>query len=102
MSSAERFLEVIRQIPAGRVATYGQVARLAGLPRGARQVGWALAALAPESTVPWWRVVARDGLLRCRSGAREQAARLRAEGVPVAAGAEGRLRVSLARYGWNA
>jgi methylated-DNA-protein-cysteine methyltransferase-like protein len=49
------------------VATYGQVASLAGLPGGARQVGYALHALSPDTTVPWHRVVNARGGISLRS-----------------------------------
>lgn len=59
----ERIYSVVRRIPRGRVATYGQVADLAGLDGHARQVGYALHALPPGSRVPWQRVVnARGGV----------------------------------------
>ena len=45
----ERVYEAVRAIPRGRVVTYGQVARLVGVPRGARAVGWALRALDPAA-----------------------------------------------------
>ncbi len=51
----------VRQIPRGHVATYGQIAELAGLPRQARQVGYALHALPEKTTVPWHRVVNPQG-----------------------------------------
>jgi len=58
-----RIFAVVRRIPRGRVATYGQVAQLAGLAGHARQVGYALHALGAESPVPWHRVInARGGV----------------------------------------
>jgi len=54
---------VVRRIPPGRVSTYGEVARLAGLPGCARQVGYALHALAEDSDVPWQRVVNARGAI---------------------------------------
>ena len=65
-----RLWQVVRRIPRGRVATYGQIAALAGLPRAARQVGYALHALSDGSGVPWQRVVnARGGVsLRAAPG----------------------------------
>ena len=54
------FCDIVRQIPAGKVATYGQVARLAGMPRCARTVGYAMAACRDPS-VPCHRVVDRFG-----------------------------------------
>ncbi len=74
----------VRQIPRGTVATYGQVAELAGLPRQARQVGYALHALPAKTTVPWHRVVNAQGKisLRTEGGAdTEQQRRLQREKV---------------------
>ena len=53
----------VRCIPEGQVASYGDIAALAGSPRAARGVGAALNALLPETEVPWWRVVNRHGEL---------------------------------------
>jgi methylated-DNA-protein-cysteine methyltransferase-like protein len=57
----QRIYEVVRQIPTGRVATYGQVAALAGLAGHARQVGYALHSLPEGTSVPWHRVVNASG-----------------------------------------
>ncbi|MHC4066568.1 MAG: MGMT family protein, partial [Planctomycetota bacterium] len=62
----ERIFRVVRQIPAGQAATYGQVAMVAGLP-SARMVGRALAALPDKSEVPWHRVINSQGKLAPRS-----------------------------------
>lgn len=62
-----RIYAVVRRIPRGRVATYGQVAALAGLPRQARLVGYALSALPDGSTVPWHRVVNAKGTISARA-----------------------------------
>jgi methylated-DNA-protein-cysteine methyltransferase related protein len=94
----EAFYEQIRRIPRGRVATYGGIARLAGVPLAAREVGWALSALSEDSDVPWWRVVNRRGTLSCpRSGAALQAALLHQEGVEL----EPDGSLDLARYLWD-
>lgn len=53
----------VAQIPFGKVATYGQIAKLSGFPRGARQVGYALKQLSPSSDIPWHRVVNSRGTL---------------------------------------
>ena len=63
----QRIYAVVRRIPKGRVATYGQVAALAGLPGHARQVGYALHALPEGTTVPWHRVVNASGGISTRS-----------------------------------
>lgn len=74
-----RMLAVVRKIPRGKVATYGQIAYTAGFPGAARQVSWALHG---SSGVPWHRVIGAGGniLLRGEAGF-EQRMRLRAEGV---------------------
>jgi methylated-DNA-protein-cysteine methyltransferase-like protein len=63
----ERIFAVVRRIPEGRVATYGQVAALAGLPGRARQVGYALHTLDDLATVPWHRVINAKGQVSPRS-----------------------------------
>lgn len=80
----ERIWLAVAAIPEGRVSTYGLVAAAAGLPRGARRVGRALAALPSGSRIPWHRVVNARGMLSLpgRAG-EEQRRRLLAEGVQV-------------------
>jgi methylated-DNA-protein-cysteine methyltransferase-like protein len=99
-SAYDRIYAVVRRVPRGRVTTYGTVARLAGLPGRARQVGYALAALRDGSAVPWHRVVNAQGRLSlARAGSPSgvtQRLRLAREGVRVDAGD----RVSLATFGW--
>lgn len=65
-STHHRIYSVVRRIPRGRVATYGQVARLARLPGQARLVGYALSALPDRSRVPWHRVVNARGQVSAR------------------------------------
>ncbi|MGB3562592.1 MAG: MGMT family protein [Thermoanaerobaculia bacterium] len=67
--SYERIYAVVRLIPEGRVASYGQVAALAGLPGHARQVGYALHALREGSDVPWHRVINAKGEVSLRAEA---------------------------------
>lgn len=77
---------VVCAIPQGQVATYGTVARAAGLPGRARQAGFALRVAPAELNLPWHRVVGAGGRIAFPASARqhkEQARRLRAEGVPV-------------------
>ena len=99
MASHQRFYDVVRRIPAGRVSTYGAVARAAGLPGRARQVGYALAAL-DDQDVPWHRVLNARGEISPRQGGRAfeliQRELLEAEGVRF----DERQRVDLERYGW--
>jgi methylated-DNA-protein-cysteine methyltransferase-like protein len=76
-------------IPRGEIATYGGIARRAGLPGGARMVGHALKVAPRGLALPWHRVVAAGGRIAFPKGSRqyaEQARRLRAEGVDVVCG----------------
>lgn len=80
----QRFYRIIAQVPSGRVATYGQVAELAGAPRAARQVGYALAATPAGVDIPWHRVVNARGEISRRADPDDmlrQRVLLEAEGV---------------------
>src|SRR5512142_92152 len=100
----EAIYAVVRRIPRGRVTTYGAVAALLGRPRGARQVGYALAALrGARHDVPWQRVLGARPRGRAAvsildpMGAAVQEAKLRQEGVRF----DARGLVDLERYGWR-
>ncbi len=86
-SEYQSYYAIVRQIPAASVLTYGDVAALAGRPRSARRVGYALSAL-KDPSVPWWRVVASGGVLSRGDTAagRRHAAQLRRDGVAVRGG----------------
>ncbi|MEO8431525.1 MAG: MGMT family protein [Acidobacteriota bacterium] len=91
---------VVARIPRGRVASYGQVAILAGLPGRARQVGYALHALREKSGVPWHRVVNARGEISPRSERGMdvvQRLRLERERVPF----DERGRIPLGRFRWR-
>ena len=78
-----KIYDVVRQIPAGKVATYGQIAKIVGFCTP-RMVGYAMAALPHGVNVPWQRVVNHKGEISTRSrgdGARRQRGLLRAEGI---------------------
>jgi len=95
-----RIYRVVRRIPRGRVATYGQVAALAGLAGHARQVGYALHALPAGSTVPWQRVINAKGEISLRSvpgAGLTQRMLLEREGIRF----DGRGRIALARFQWE-
>ena len=103
-SAAELFSEiyrVVRRIPRGKVATYGQVAELAGLPGGARIVGRAMKLSAP-ARVPWQRVVGKKSRDAAKVnildpvGGSVQRLLLEAEGVKFSDAGS----ISLARHGW--
>ena len=92
---------VVRRIPKGWVATYGQVAAMAGMPRRARLVGHILQHLGPTTTVPWHRVVNAKGevsytLSRNGSDAHQQRL-LEKEGIAF----DDRNRFDLERYRWR-
>ncbi len=94
-----RIYSVVAMIPYGRVATYGQVAALAGAPRHARQVGYALYDLPSGASLPWHRVINARGEVSPRSEPGWDAYQrqlLEAEGVELR-----RDRIDLARYRWE-
>lgn len=96
--SFELIYAVVARIPAGRVATYGQVAALAGLPRQARQVGYALNRLDDGSGLPWHRVLNARGEISLPGEAASRQRRL-LEAEQVVFDAAG--RVALARFRWT-
>ncbi|MDR3314241.1 MAG: MGMT family protein [Oscillospiraceae bacterium] len=91
---------IVRKIPRGSVATYGQIARLAGNPRMARQVGWALHSNPEPGAIPCHRVLNRNGEL-CKGFAfgGQEAQRLMLDAEGVAFLPDG--RVDLERFGWQ-
>ncbi len=96
----ERIFAVVARIPAGRVASYGHVAVLAGSPGAARAVGWALASTPDGNNLPWQRVVNAGGRISSRGEPAWEAvqrALLEAEGVTFDASG----RIDLDRYGWE-
>ena len=96
----ERIYAVVRRIPRGRVATYGQVALLASMPGHARQVGYALHSLPAGARVPWQRVVNREGRISRRTDPAaedRQRSQLEGEGVPFDAAG----RIDLGKYQWR-
>lgn len=90
---------VVKNIPKGKVLSYGDVARIIGLPRCARQVGWALHNNPQPGIIPCHRVVFKDGTI-CSGfafgGAEAQIALLEGEGVKVENG-----KVDMNKYGWK-
>ena len=100
----KRVYEIVSLIPYGKVATYGFVSTLAGAPRQARQVGWALHTLPREltDTVPWQRVINAKGQVSTHpdeAGTYRQIALLREEGTPVTD--DGALVNGLAAHQWE-
>lgn len=77
-------IEIIKKIPNGKVASYGQIAVYAGTPRAARAVGMILNKLPANTDVPWWRVINNEGKLTIRGSIfsrDDQKAHLEKEGV---------------------
>ncbi len=100
MTTFEKIYEIVKMIPYGKVATYGQIAMMAGNPRWARVVGYALHVNPDPENIPCFRVVNRFGGLSeafAFGGVNKQADLLRAEGVEVS---EDNI-VNLERFLWN-
>ena len=96
----QRIWQVVALIPRGRVTTYGDVARHAGLPGAARRVGNALRKLPEDTRLPWHRVINARGQISFPGGSgacRRQRERLEEEGVRFS----GDRQLSLARYRWR-
>jgi methylated-DNA-protein-cysteine methyltransferase-like protein len=96
----EQIYRLVRCIPPGKVATYGQIARMLGMPQAARTVGWAMGAIPEGSDVPWQRVINSRGTISFPSGspgAILQRALLEGEGIVF----DPKARVNLRRYGWQ-
>lgn len=95
----ERIWDTIRDIPEGRVASYGQVAEIAGIPRGARLTAYALRKAPKGHALPWHRVITASGRIafpRGSSSYAEQRDRLMMEGVAVVRG-----KVDMQTYRWQ-
>lgn len=98
-SAFERIYDVVRQIPRGTVATYGQIAALAGNKHWARVVGYALHANPDPEGIPCYRVVNREGMVSkafAFGGRNRQIELLEGDGIPCPDG-----RVDLEKYQWK-
>ena len=98
MSFTEEVVVIIKAIPKGKVATYGQVARMAGNARAARQVVRTLNTQTKKHNLPWHRMINAQGKIAIKDpfGADEQRALLLAEGVEVT-----EFTISLKKYQWE-
>lgn len=97
--SRERIWKIVHSIPPGKVTSYGEVAKRAGLPNGARLVGRVLANLPSGSTLPWHRVVNSRGMLSLPPDSqsyREQRRRLQREGIIFR-----NERIDWKQFGWH-
>ncbi len=91
--------QVVAAIPHGKVATYGQVAKMCGFPRHARYVGTTLKNLPKDTTLPWYRVINAKGEIAFPVGSaayKRQKSLLEAEGVSFI-----NTKLSLKAYGWK-
>lgn len=103
MNFFEKVYAWVKQIPRGRVATYGQIAGLVSSPRAARMVGYSLRNLPENTLIPWQRVINARGIISIENLAvpkAEQAKRLQAEGIAVKF-KNGNYRVDLKKYLWK-
>jgi methylated-DNA-protein-cysteine methyltransferase-like protein len=98
-SFTDRIIVLIHRIPAGRVATYGQIAAMAGNPKAARQVARVLHSCSEKEKLPWHRVVNREGciVVNPRPAREEQKRLLQCEGIELDEGEA----VDLARFLWR-
>ena len=95
----ERIWATVSDIPEGSVASYGQIAEIAGIPRCARQVGYALRRLPKDSSVPWHRVIQSSGKIAFDQGSpayNRQSKRLIMEDVVILEG-----RIDMQQYCWQ-
>jgi methylated-DNA-protein-cysteine methyltransferase-like protein len=97
-SFSERVKNLIKTIPPGQVATYGQIAAMAGNPRGARGVVWILHSSSRSAALPWQRVINRKGRISLSPGQgyEEQKSLLAAEGIRF----DSRDRIDLKKFLW--
>lgn len=91
----EQVFKIVYSIPHGQVATYGQVASLAGVPNQPRLVGRILSRLPRDTRLPWHRVINSQGRIS-NPDPKRQRARLESEGITLVKG-----RISLQHYGWQ-
>ena len=99
----QKFYAMVRKVPRGRVATYGQIAKLCGMPRHARHVGYALSAIPEGMKLPWQRIINSQGRISLRlrhwdSGSDDlQRILLEAEGVSF----DSTGKVNLKKFQWQ-
>ena len=98
MTLQQAIVQILKQVPRGKVATYGQIARLAGFPRAARQVAWVLHSTSRKEDLPWQRIVNAQGKisLPAPEDYALQKALLEDEGIVF----DARGRIDLTRYRW--
>jgi methylated-DNA-protein-cysteine methyltransferase-like protein len=96
----EQVILIVKQIPYGKVASYGQIALYAQSPRAARQVGWILNKYSGAEEIPWWRVVNNSGRISIKGShftQMDQKLRLENEGVII----DDNLSFDINQYRWH-
>ena len=99
MNNKEKIWQIVYQIPKGKVASYGQIAKLAGLPGYARYVGYTMKALPAGTKLPWHRVVSAKGSISFKKGTKNyllQKSLLEKEGIVFLQG-----KFSMGEYRWT-
>lgn len=93
-------VKAVGLVPCGKVVSYGQIAAFIGLPRAARQVGWAMASIGEVPNFPWWRVVNKEGVITINNPqitSQMQRQLLETEGVSI----DSAFQVDMKRYRYD-
>ncbi|MCM3192122.1 MGMT family protein [Priestia megaterium] len=98
MSFTERAVALIKQIPSGKVMTYGQIARLAGSPRGARQVVRVLHSMSKKHNLPWHRVINSKGEIGFKDEEMHVVQKLSLEAEGILVSSDGKLDLKVYLY----
>lgn len=96
----KKVIQLTRSIPEGKIATYGQIAELAGKPQGSRGVSWILHSCSTAYKLPWHRVINAQGKISFEAGThnyRQQKKRLEKEGIVFNSSGQ----LDLKKYRWN-
>lgn len=97
---SQKVIEIVKSIPYGKIASYGQIAIMADRPRSARQVGWILNKKGGEEGVPWWRVINNSGRISIKYSeflAHDQKELLQKEGIKVS----NLFEIDIEKYRWR-
>ncbi|MED5530340.1 MAG: MGMT family protein [Pseudomonadota bacterium] len=98
INNKEKIWQIVHQIPKGKVASYGQIAKLAGLPGYARYVGYTMKVLPASTKLPWYRVVNSQGSISFKKGTKQyflQKSLLEKEGIVFIKG-----KFPMSKFGW--
>ena len=93
----QKIYTIVKKIPRGKVATYGQIAHLVGIPSQPRRIGYALSALNEDSNVPWQRVINAQGKISPRPFSDRQRTLLEKEGIIFTEGSQ----IDLQKFQWE-